>query len=259
MQSDNPTPVDRKDQPKPADANVEPPRAAPSQTAAESERTINEPEKTATETKKEKKAQFVIATSILNLFKEYKGERKGLLALFAAPAKGYTQQPPIFLVDGKSTLKITIPVDASASASPNFAISKEAQMASFPKIVEDNWVVELKPKKGVYQATLSYFLDDVTTDIPLTVAPLLETYNGKPFNKLTESDLIQFLTRPEAAKPDLSQDLNGDKLVDYIDDYIFIANYLVQAPQTKAAPTKSDVKTQPKKEAVEKPVQKTVK
>jgi hypothetical protein len=255
MQSDNPTPVDRKEQPKQADANAEPQRTAPSQTAAESDRPATESEKPAIETKKEKKAQFVSATSVLNLFKEYKGERKGLLALFAVPTKGYTQQPAIFLVDGKRTLKIAIPVDASASASPNFAISKEAQMASFPKIVEDNWVVELKPKKGVYQATLSYFLDEVTTDIPLTVAPLLDTYNGKPFNKLTESDLIQFLTRPEAAKPDLSRDLNGDKLVDYIDDYIFIANYLVQAPQTKA----DDVKTPPKKEAVEKPVQKTVK
>ncbi|GAM11650.1 hypothetical protein OR1_03966 [Geobacter sp. OR-1] len=232
MQTDISSTGDRKEQPKQPESVAEPSRTTPT---AEANRIASEPDKQTTEEKKEKQPRFVTTSSVLKQFKDYKGERtpKEMVTLFTTEGKGFQQVPPIFLADGKGTLKVLIPVDTSASASPNFAISKEAQMASFPKIVEDNWVVELKPKKGVYQATLSYFLDEVTTDIPITVAPLFDSFSGKPFAKMTESDLAQFLKTPDTAKADLSKDLNGDKVVDYIDDYIFVANYLVQAPQSK--------------------------
>jgi hypothetical protein len=115
--------------------------------------------------------------------------------------------------------------------------------------------VELRPKKGVYQATLSYFIDDVTTDIPITVAPVLDAYNGKPINKLTESDLDKFITKSDVIKDGFSRDLNSDKLIDYIDDFIFIANYLVQSPQTKTPALNKELP--PKPTMTEKPINKT--
>lgn len=262
IQTDDASSRDRKEQPKQVDASAE--VKAPEQSpVAEAP---SEPEKKPADEKKAKKAQFVANTAVLDLFKGYSGERtpREMLSLFKAAASGYTQDPEIFLADGKKTLKLTIPVDTTATASPNFAISKEAQMASFPKIVDDTWVVELRPKKGVYQATLSYFLDEITTDIPVTVAPLLEKYDGKPFSTVSENDLVRFLSKTEASKTDLSRDLNGDTLVDYIDDFIFIANYLIQAAQTKpsekqdakgkdAQTPKKDEKTEPKLKTPEKP------
>mgnify|MGYP001342072858 CR=1 FL=1 len=102
-------------------------------------------------------------------------------------------------------------------------------------------------ENGVYQATLTYFLDEVMMDIPITVAPVLNTYYGKPISGLTESDLNRFISNTDALKDNPSRDLNGDKSVDYIDDYIFIANYLVQAVQTKVPiMEKNDTKSKSK-------------
>lgn len=220
--------------------------------AVEVESSQSEPESRPVENKKSKKAKFVTSKSVLESFKEYKGERlpKEMLGLFASEPVGYKQIPAVFLADGKAVVKITIPVDTDASAAPNFAMSKEAKMASFPKIEGDVWVVQLRPNSGVYQATLSYFLDDVTADISVTVAPEIESYGGKLFSKMSVSDAAQFLKNTNPGKPDLSRDLNGDNTVDYIDDYIFMANYLVKADQTK---TKEEQKKTPELPPVVKP------
>jgi hypothetical protein len=110
-------------------------------------------------------------------------------------------------------------------------------MASLPRVEGESWVIEIRAKKAAYNVVLSYFLDEVSTDIPLTVAPKLESYKGKPFSKMTDSDLALFLAKGDLAKPDPAKDLNGDSKVDYIDNYIFTANYFVQAAKGASSET----------------------
>jgi len=195
---------------------------------------------------KEKKATYFAYPSLLDRFRDFQGERtlKNLSAIYEVQQKGFSQEPSLFLADGKATLKAIITVPPTASAAPNFALNKDAQMVSFQRGSESDstWIVEVRPKKGAYNVVLSYFLDDVMTEIPLIVAPRLESYRSKSFSKLTEADAIQFLEAAVAGKDNLANDLNSDKLVNYIDDYIFLSNYLVQTPPKPAAKQETDKK-----------------
>lgn len=63
-------------------------------------------------------------------------------------------------------------------------------------------------------------------EIPLTVAPAIpaESKIGKK-GKLTEADFILFLKERGTEKAPRF-DLNGDGKRDYLDDYIFTANFI---------------------------------
>jgi len=187
---------------------------------------------------KAKEPKFLAYKGVLETLKTYTGPRqpKEILDLFGQQSKGYRQEPPVFLADGKGVLKVKITPPHDAASAPNVAINKEAQLVSFRRGDENSWVVELRPKKGAYQVVLTYFVDDIITEIPLTVAPLLESYNGKPFAKLTEADFRQFLARGGTPADLKAADLNGDGAVDAVDDYFFATNYLVQTAAAKPAP-----------------------
>lgn len=187
---------------------------------------------------KAKEPKFLAYKGVLETLKTYTGPRqpKEILDLFAQQSKGYRQEPAVFLADGKKVLKVRLMPPHDAASAPNVAINKEAQLVSFRRGDENSWVVELRPKIGAYQVVLTYFIDDIITEIPLTVAPLLESYNGKPFPKLTEADFRQFLARGGTPADQKAADLNGDGAVDAVDDYFFAANYLVQTAAAKPAP-----------------------
>jgi hypothetical protein len=139
----------------------------------------------------------------------------------------------VLLTDGKATAKVSISLPPDTTTAPNVAISREGQMVSFKRGEEGTWVVEIRPKKDVGQVTLTYFVNNQVTEIPLTVAPKLENFRGKPFAKLTEADFVQFLAGRAAAKELQPYDLNKDQVLNHIDDFIFSANYLVQVPTVK--------------------------
>lgn len=189
------------------------------------------------EKEKAKEPKFLAYKGVLETLKAYTGPRqpKEILDLFGQQSKGYRQEPPVFLADGKGVLKVRITPPHDVASAPNVAINKEAQLVSFRRGDENTWVVELRPKKGAFQVVLTYFLDDTITEIPLTVAPLLATYNGKPFATLTEADFRQFLARGGDPAAQKGNDLNGDGVTDYLDDYLFAANYLVQTTAAKPA------------------------
>ncbi|MBI5656375.1 MAG: hypothetical protein HZC44_05955 [Geobacter sp.] len=186
---------------------------------------------------KAKEPKFLAYKGVLETLKAYTGPRqpKEILDLFGQQSKGYRQEPAVFLADGKKVLKVRLMPPHDAVSAPNVAINKEAQLVSFRRGDENSWVVELRPKIGAFQVVLTYFLDDIITEIPLTVAPLLATYNGKPFATLTEADFRQFLARGGDPAAQKGNDLNGDGMTDYLDDYLFAANYLVQTAAAKPA------------------------
>jgi hypothetical protein len=207
---------------------------------------------------KEKKLET--QKSVLNHFRDYKGELtvKELLALFERDEKsGFRQEPAVLLADGKAVLKVTI-ASVEGKTAPNFAL-KGARLVSLDKSSENDWIVEVRPENKVYAATLTMLLDDSMIELPLTVAPKVDPDLDKS-GKITEDDFKLFLKERGAEKAP-KYDLNGDGKRDYVDDYIFAANYLAQLeiqPKVKTPETKPKEKPAESKPAV-KPSEGTVK
>lgn len=161
--------------------------------------------------------------SILDLFREYVGERTpaALGALFAAGASpDIRQEPPIALSDGATTVTVFLNVPGGAG-SPNFALSG-AKLASLRK-EGGLYLLELRPEGRVNEVRVSVLNDGGVTTIPLNVAQLLDPARiaGGSF---TESAVTDFLK----GVPGKRRDLNGDGVVNFVDDYIIMANYLVR-------------------------------
>lgn len=190
--------------------------------------------------------------NVLGRFRDYKGElsSKSLIALFDRDEKsGVRQEPAFLLADGKTVLKVVVPSVAGKQA-PNFAL-KKARLVSLKKDVNNNWVVEARPEKGAYDASLTMLLDESMVELPLVVAPKVDIDLDKS-GKITEDGFNRFLKERGTEKAP-KYDLNGDGRRDYIDDYIFTANYL--AYQNNKAKEKVKVKEK-EKEKEAKPTEK---
>ena len=192
--------------------------------------------------------------SVLERMRKYKGELtvKSLLAFFDQDEKsGYRQDPPILLADGKAVLKMTIPKTGGDKA-PNFAL-RGARLVSLKKNQDNDWVVEARPDKGVSVASITMLLEESMVDIPLTVAPKIDLDLDKS-GKVTEDDFQLFL-KDRGTEKAPKYDLNGDGRRDYLDDYIYAANYqaaLMKKPKEKAPDLKAKEKPSAGK-AIEKP------
>jgi hypothetical protein len=78
-------------------------------------------------------------------------------------------------------------------------------------------------------------LGGVTREFPLTVAPKVQVDLIKP-GTVSEADFALFLKeRGTAAAP--KSDRNADGRRDYLDEYIFTANYLAQQAKMSVAQT----------------------
>jgi hypothetical protein len=171
------------------------------------------------EPSKKKVQQF---RSVLDRFKKYRGERtaKALLSLFEqGEANGFTQDPAVALSDGKSVVKIMFVVPASGTAAPDFAL-RGARLLSVKKDPErsNTWLIEAQPEKGEYAASLIVSQGSVSLEYPLTLAPRIEPGQNKA-ETMTDADLNAYLSGKR-------RDVNGDGKRDYLDDYIFTANYI---------------------------------
>jgi hypothetical protein len=172
--------------------------------------------------------KMTVHKSILERFREFQGVKnpKALMALFTSdPMPGIRQEPPIAISDGKTSLKVFIDLPAAGNETPNFTI-KGAQMVSAKMAENAKWVIEALPETGVYDASITVMQGQFTTEIPLAVAPRAAISTGKT-RTTDEAGFAFFLkTRGSAKSPRF--DLNGDGVRNYIDDYIFTANYLAE-------------------------------
>jgi hypothetical protein len=157
---------------------------------------------------------------VLERFKEYKGEKTPgtLTALFETQDNKVKQDPPIVLSNGKDTLTIVLELKGN-----NFLLDG-VNLVSLKNKEKNSWILELLPDSGTFEATVSVPGDNQLYVIPLTVAPPVDV---NATNKLTEADFKRYLKEKGTAKAP-SFDLNKDGRRDYIDDFIFTANYLVQ-------------------------------
>jgi hypothetical protein len=163
-----------------------------------------------------------VRKSVLTLFQEYAGVRtpQALTALFAqAASPGSRQEPPVVLSDGVRKVKVTIYM--TAAQAPNFSLTG-GKMTRLTR-ESGGYTLEMIPDARVIEATVTMLNQGKTTVIPLTVAPPVDI-KTVPTGKFDEAAFAHYLKGGDAA----IGDLNGDGMNNYIDDYIFTANYLVR-------------------------------
>jgi hypothetical protein len=130
-------------------------------------------------------------------------------------------------------VKAFIELPASGKKAPNFALTG-ATVISISLENNSTWVVEVLPDKGTYEASIIAVQDEVLKKIPLTVSPPLPAgVKIGAGGKLTDADFVLFLKERGTDKAPRF-DLNGDGKRDYIDDYIFTANFLANPDAGKA-------------------------
>lgn len=175
--------------------------------------------------------------SVLERFRTFKGEKspKSLAALFdEAAIPGVKQEPAVALTDGTTNVTVSILIQSAGKETPSFTL-KGAKLVSL-KPGKDAWVLEALPDRKGYEAAITVQHNSSTTEIPLIVAPPLDA-GSVPGGKLDEAGFNLFLKeRGTDKKP--RYDLNGDGVRNYLDDYIFTANFIVKRDAAKKASTR---------------------
>jgi len=175
--------------------------------------------------------------SVLERFQEYRGTpaMKAYLELFEQEGMiGFRQDPPVALADGRSTVRVSFISSSPTRTSSDIALMG-AKLVSFKRDAEftNTFVIELQPVKGEMSASVSVPQDAVLMVYPLTVARKVDIDILKNGN-VDETAFKAFLAeRGTREKP--KYDLNGDGRRDYLDDYLFTANYLVAREKGKAS------------------------
>ncbi|QXE91126.1 cohesin domain-containing protein [Geomonas subterranea] len=169
----------------------------------------------------------VMLTSVLDSFKTFQGERTpaNLIALFRQPPPvPYNQLPPVAIADGKATVTLVIAM-ATGDVTPSFTFSDCTYVSH--RRTEAGWEIQARPKRDVVKASVTMLYGGLRQEFPLTVAPKAALVQGRS-RQVKESDFQRFLKeRGTPARPRF--DLNKDGRRDYVDDYIYAANYLAQA------------------------------
>jgi hypothetical protein len=199
-------------------------------------------EKTASNAKAEESPQYVHYKSIADRFKAYAGKKQlsQMAQLFEKKVAQHIQQnPAIVISNGKSKALLTVDIPARINSSPNFAVNG-GTLISFKQDNKDKgrWIVEVVPETGSLTVPVTVIAGSEEFEYPLTLAPPVKTTLT-----LDEKGWNRFLKEVGTAKAPL-HDLNNDGVRDYLDEYIFVANYLANKG-VSAKP--AEVKTPKKK------------
>ena len=206
---------------------------------------ISEAEKTQKQATETDEKGASLTGNVLERFRVFQGEKspQKLIALFKSAMAGSSQKPPLALSDGKTIVTFLVNLPAASKSEPEFAL-KEAKLVSLNKSGDSSWEVELLPNKGTLEAAVIVMLDGKMAELPLTVAPPLaaDPKTGEA-RTLTEADFTDFL-KQRSTGDGVRSGLNSDGKHDYIDDYIYTANFLAQNDAAKTAAEKKpqDVK-----------------
>lgn len=169
--------------------------------------------------------------SVLDLFRDYRGERspKALLMLFEQESLiGFRQEPAVAISDKKALVKVIFITPSDLKGAPDNAVMG-GRLASLTRDPDNTntWVAEVRPRRNAHDGGFAVTLQDIKMVFPLTLAPAINADLDRS-GKVTEEDFALFL-RGARGKKAGQFDLNADGAVNYLDDYIFTANYLVQS------------------------------
>lgn len=162
--------------------------------------------------------------SVLERFRAYRGQRttSELTALFSLPMNSSVRQMPLIAMsDGRTAVIIAARITASDGRAITFSL-EGATLISSKKIKDAEWELKALPDKGAVKMSLLVMNGAESISYPLTVAPLLP-----PETDLSMQGFQEFLTMGDGSGQG-AKDLNGDGRHDYLDDYIFTANFLAK-------------------------------
>jgi hypothetical protein len=213
-----------------------PPAAEPTR-APESEERKSEPAKQPEAPKKQER-KYVKEPSVLDSFRAYKGEQTlpALAALFSAKSEIFRQEPQVVLTDGAATAKVWMKIPSDSAEAPNFAF-RGAHFVSMSKS-DDEWLIEVMPDKNAVAPVVMVAYGASEMEIPVIAAPPVDLRKIMKKQPITDAEFQLFRKEKGTDKAPLF-DLNGDGRRDYIDDYIFVANYLSLSAPPKAPEKKA--------------------
>jgi len=178
-------------------------------------------------TSKPERKKTMMYKSALERFREFKGKKtpEALIALFDSGGGENRQDPPLVLSDGKTSVKVILELHSDGEDN-NFLLDG-ASLVSLTHKERNYWVVELLPEKNTLEAAVSVPRNSQLHVTPLTVSPPRDVAIGRSPGKEAKVDFSSYLKERGTAKTPRF-DLNGDGRRDYVDDYIFTANYIVR-------------------------------
>jgi len=165
---------------------------------------------------------------VLERFRTHTGQRtpEELTALFTLPADTNVRQlPSIAISDGRTAVIIAVRLPAADGRAISFSL-EGATLIGTNKIKNAEWELKALPDKGVVTMSLLVMHGSEAIRYPLTVAPQLPAatdLSPKGFREFLSSDAGSGLG---------AKDLNGDGRRDYLDEYIFTANFLAKQRAT---------------------------
>jgi len=166
--------------------------------------------------------------SVLERFRSHTGLRteEALTALFLPSGDARVRQLPLIsLSDGRTAVNITARIVPTAGRAVNFSL-EGAVLLSVRSIKSDEWHIKALPDKGAVSMTLLVMNGTETSRYPLVAAPPLPAGTD-----LSRQGFLLFLEK-SGDRGKKSTDLNGDDRNDYLDDYIFTANFLANQRAT---------------------------
>ncbi len=179
------------------------------------------------EANKSKETVITSYRGTLDNFRAYQGAKTPdmFIALFKKEiAPNIHQQPAIALSDGKTLLKIVVKLKSNSDKSPNFALNGAKLVSVHRDDASLTWMIEALPQAGVIQAGLTILTDTDIIEYPLTLAPPINGFSP------SKTNFIAFTKNNGPVNP--KKDTNSDGRHDYLDDYIYTANYLVRKEAT---------------------------
>jgi hypothetical protein len=234
-----PADLQQRTESQPAPSSVVPTLPRESTESIVAEKQTKPSNKSTSDSKAGETPQLVAYKGILDQFKLYSGSKKfsTMVKFFdKKTAQTINQDPPIVLSNGQSSATLTVDIQSKTNSSLNFAVNggklisfkRDAQMA-------DRWIIEVLPEIAATGTTITIIAGEDDFEFPLTVTPLIKT-------KLTldEPGWNTFLKEVGTVKAPL-HDFNNDGVRDYVDEFIFIANYLAKktaAPKSVPTPIK---------------------
>jgi len=170
----------------------------------------------------------VAVVPVLERFRTYTGPRtpEALSSLFIQPTGSIVRQLPLIaLSDGSTAIIIAARITTPEGRAISFSLEGATLLAT-KKIKEAEWELKALPDKGAVTMTLLVMNSGEISSYPLTVAPGLP-----PEIDLSAQGFEGFLAG-ETGSGQAAGDLNSDGRRDYLDDYIYTANFLAQQRTT---------------------------
>jgi hypothetical protein len=182
------------------------------------------------EVKAEETPQYVVYKGISDRFKQYAGSRElpVMAALFDKKiAENISQEPAILVNNGQSLALVTVDIPARIKSSPNFAVNG-GTMVSFrqDKQIKGRWIVEILPEAQSNKIALTIISGAEEFEFPLTAVPTV-----KSALTFDERGWDTFIAEVGTKAAPL-HDLNNDGVRDSVDEYIFVAHYLLNKAST---------------------------